>query len=149
MYAANPFNSPNAMNRSGMYRQVGVSSAIDNASPHRLVTMLYDGLLESIAEARSALVKRDIEVKGRAVSRAVRILEEGLRAGLNSNAGGELAHNLNALYSYISQRLTLANVRNDADVLTECYALVEPLRDAWVEIAASAPAAAAQERVTA
>ena len=149
MYAANPFSSSSAMNKSGMYRQVGVSSAVDNASPHRLVTMLYDGLLESLAEARGALIKHDIEAKGRAVGRAVRILEEGLRGGLNSDAGGELAHNLNALYSYISQRLTLANLRNDADALSECYALVEPLRDAWVQIAAAAPAATAVERATA
>jgi len=149
MYAANPFRSPNAGSMPGLYRQVGVSSAVDNASPHRLVTMLYDGLLESIATARNAVIRKDIEAKGRAIGQAVRIVEEGFRGGLNREQGGELAQNLNALYAYISQRLTHANLYSDADTLTECYGLVEPLREAWVAIGATAAAGERQERVSA
>lgn len=149
MYAANPFRSPSASNMSGLYRQVGVSSAVDNASPHRLVTMLYDGLLESIAEARGAMGKNDVERKGRAIGRAVRILEEGLRAGLNRQQGGELAQNLNALYTYIGNRLTQANLYSDATLLAECYGLVEPLRDAWIGIGAVVPQDTTRQRVSA
>jgi flagellar secretion chaperone FliS len=110
---------------------------VDSASPHQLVTMLYDGLLEDIAEARSAMGQGDIERKGHAVGHALRIVEEGLRCGLNREQGGELAQNLNALYAYIAQRLTHANLYNDAAVLTECYSLVEPLRAAWTRIGAA------------
>jgi len=149
MYAANPFRSPNATSMSGMYRQVGVTSAVDSASPHRLVTMLYDGLLESIAEARGAVDQGEIGAKGRAIGRAVRILEEGLRGGLNRDQGGELAQNLNALYSYIAQRLTYANLHSDAASLAECYGLVEPLRDGWIAIGAANAATLLPERASA
>ena len=142
MYAANPFRSPNASNVSSMYRQVGVASAVDHASPHRLVTMLYDGLLESITQARGAIAQGDIEAKGRAIGRAVRIVEEGLRGGLDRQRGGALAQNLDALYQYVAQQLTRANLRSDTAALAECHGLVKPLRDSWVDIGSAEPRAA-------
>src|SRR5262245_8546693 len=138
MYAANPFRSSSA----SMYRQVGVASAVDHASPHHLVTMLFDGLLEAIAEASGAIAKGDIEVKGRAIGRAVRIVEEGLRGGLDRQRGGALAQNLDALYQYVVQQLTKANLRGDSAALAECQRLVKPVRDAWVDIGSAQPQAA-------
>jgi flagellar protein FliS len=140
MYAANPFRSSSSV--STMYRQVGVASAVDHASPHQLVTMLYDGLLEAIAEASSAIAKGDIEAKGRAIGRAVRIVEEGLRGGLDRQRGGEVAQNLDALYQYLVQQLTKANLRSDTAALAECQRLVKPVRDAWVDIGSAQPQAA-------
>ena len=75
-----------------------------------------------------------IDVKARAISRAVRIVDEGLRACLDLKAGGALAADLNDLYAYLATRLTLANLRNDEALLDECQRLVTPLRDAWLEI---------------
>jgi len=142
MYAANPFRSPAASKVSSMYRQVGVASAVDHASPHRLVTMLYDGLLEAIAEALSAIAQNDVEAKGRAIGRAVRITEEGLRGGLDRQLGGELAQNLDALYQYLVAQLTKANLHSDTAALAECHHLVKPVRDAWVDIGSAQPRAA-------
>ena len=76
-----------------------------------------------------------LEAKGLAIGRAVRIVEEGLRAGLNLRAGGTLARDLDELYSYLAMRLTLANVRNDEAALDECQRLVLPLQQAWLAIA--------------
>jgi flagellar protein FliS len=133
--AANPM-----LAASNLYRQVGVVSAVPDASPHRLVTMLFDGLLESIAQARGAMAAGDPARKGREIGRAVRIVEEGLKGNLNLSAGGRLATDLNDLYVYLVLRLTQANLRSDEDALRECQALVQPLRDAWASIA-PAPAA--------
>jgi len=62
-------------------------------------------------------------------------LEEGLRAGLDMNAGGTLARDLHELYHYLVMRLTLANLRNDDKLLTECQQLMKPLHEAWLQIA--------------
>jgi flagellar protein FliS len=121
---------------SGLYRQVGISTSIGTASSHRLVAMLYDGLLESLAEARGAIRSRDIEAKCRALTRAARIVDEGLRAGLNTDAGGSLGRGLDDLYGYIANRLLHANLRSDAAAVEECCRLIEPLRDAWNQISA-------------
>lgn len=113
------------------YRKIAAETGVADASPHRLVAMLYDGFLESVADARGAMRARDIERKGRAIGRAVRIVEEGLRAGLNLKAGGQLAADLNQLYGYVTLRLTQANLRNDEAALDECQRLLQPLREAW------------------
>ena len=125
--AANPFRNPSFNPQSNAYRQIGVTSAVDGANPHRLVAMLYDGLLESIAQARGALRSGNVELK-------CRIVEEGLKGALDINSGGDLATNLNILYGYLSQRLTMANLHNDEAMLQECANLVQPLRDAWMQI---------------
>lgn len=117
------------------YRDVGASTALDSASPHKLVSLLYTALSSQIASARGALARRDVAEKGRAISHAVRIVEEGLRAPLNMKDGGAIAANLHDLYEYIAQQLTLANLRNDDRLLDECARLVETLREGWDGIA--------------
>jgi flagellar protein FliS len=115
------------------YRSVGVETGVGAASPHRLVAMLYDGLLDSLARARGALRDGRVEVKAAELTRAVRIVDEGLKAAL-SPAGGELSQRLGELYAYLSLRLTQANLRNDEALIDECARLVEPLQDAWSAI---------------
>ena len=128
--------TPVSSRAASAYRQVGVQSAVDGASPHMLIKMLFDGLVQSLNAARGALQRGDIAEKGRQIGKAVRILEEGLKAGLNPAQGGDIAGNLGALYDYCVGRLTLANVRNDAALVEEVVRLIAPVAQGWSEIAA-------------
>lgn len=130
----------------GLYQQVRVESKVDGASPHELVTMLFEGFMEAVAQARGAMRDKQAEAKGLAIGRAVRIVEEGLRAGLDRRAGGTLARDLDELYNYLAMRLTLANLRNDEAALEECQRLVRPLHEAWLAIAEEAEAAMPRHR---
>ena len=134
--------TPVSSRAANAYRQVGVQSGLESASPHRLTQMLFDGLLQNLNTAIGALQRGDIELKGQQIGRAVRILEEGLKGGLNREQGGELAANLGALYDYCVQRLTIANLRNDAAAVEEVVALMSPVAKSWQEIGATAPVAA-------
>jgi flagellar protein FliS len=121
-----------------LYRRMAVETEVVDATPHRLVAMLFDGLMEAMVRAAAAMAQGDIEEKGRAICRAVRIIDEGLKAGLNLEAGGGLAKDLQDLYAYLTVRLTQANLRNDASALDECKSLVATLREAWASIAPAA-----------
>jgi flagellar secretion chaperone FliS len=134
MFAMPTASQPRTAAFAGAYRQVGLETGTADASPHRLVQMLFDGFQDSVAQARGALHQRRIEAKCKAIGHAVRILEEGLRAGLDLQAGGALAADLNALYAYVAMRLTHANLHNDEQALDECTRLIEPIRSAWAEI---------------
>ena len=125
------------------YRQVGVETGVASASPHQLVLMLFDGFNEAVAQARAALQLGQVESKGRAIGRAARIVDEGLKAALDVRAGGKLADDLTALYTYVTLRLTQANLHSDARALDECVRLMEPLRSAWIGIG---PAGSAADR---
>jgi len=134
-------NSSNvSLRQAGAYRQVHASTGVASATPHGLVTMLFDGLVGAIAEARGAMRAGNLPAKVKAISRALGIVDEGLSATLNLTDGGRLAADLHDLYAYISLRLTHANLRNDEAALEECTRLIEPVRSAWAQIADKVPA---------
>jgi flagellar secretion chaperone FliS len=138
--SASPSSAAQRLAAGGLYRQVGVETGVAGASPHQLVTMLYDGLLEAIAHARGGLKSGDVEKKGRAITKAVRIVDEGLKAALDHKGGGAIARDLSELYDYLTLRLSQANLRNDDALLEECRRLIEPVRDAWASIGAQVAA---------
>ena len=135
MFTAAP---PSAFGRSfgfaNAYARVGVETSVNSASAHKLIELLFNGFMDSLVTARGAMRAGQIEAKGKAIGRAVRIVEEGLKAGLNLEGGGRLAADLHALYAYVGLRLLQANLRNDESALDECARLLGPLRDAWVAI---------------
>lgn len=120
------------------YKRVSADTGVSTADPHQLVNLLFEGLIQSLNAARGAMERGEIEAKGQSIGKAVRIIEEGLKAGLNLAQGGEMAKNLNGLYGYAVQRLTLANLRNDAAPIQEVLNLIEPLADSWKQIRAGA-----------
>jgi flagellar protein FliS len=124
------------------YKRVAVEAAVDPGNPHQLVLMLYDGALESLRGCSALIARRDIAGKGAAIGRAVRILEEGLKAAVDRSAGGLLPRQLVELYDYMIMRLLQANLRNDTQALAEVIALLEDLRGAWAQIRGSTPTAA-------
>ncbi len=113
------------------YKDVSASTSVEGASPHKLVSLLYQRVASEIAVARGAIVRNDIAGKGKAIGLAVRIIEEGLIAPLDMKAGGAIAINLRDLYEYLVRRLTLANVKSDDAMLKECSDLTDVLRSGW------------------
>lgn len=152
MYApASPFSRPipAGARLSGVYRQVGIETSVSGATPYDLVKLLLNGYFDALVEAKSAMASGDIALKGRALGRATRIVEEGLKASLDTSMGGEVAQNLHMLYGYISVRLTHANLKNDAAAIDECVQLMTPIREAWQGIASQASTAPIHKEVVA
>ncbi|MBN9412052.1 MAG: flagellar export chaperone FliS [Burkholderiales bacterium] len=136
------FTSP-ANRAAAAYRTLDLQGHLDGASPHQLVQMLFDALAVSLGAARRAMLAGDVELKGRHLGKAVRLIEEGLKGGLDMQRGGELAGNLRGLYDYCVQRLTHANLHNDEAAVAEVVGLLDPVAQAWKAIASQQPAAGA------
>lgn len=128
------------------YAQVGVETGVMSASPHKLIVMLYDGVLASLASAVRERNAGNIAAKCAAMSKAVTIIDEGLRTSLNKDKGGDIAVKLDLLYEYIVRRLLEANGTNRFEAVEEAQKLLTDLRGAWLAIdpqkASSAPVAA-------
>ena len=127
------FGSP--MRGARAYETTGVETGVMAADPHQLVQMLFEGARLAIARSLIALEQGDIPSKGQAISRAVKIIYEGLNASLSWDANPEMADRLTLLYDYMVRRLTEANVRNDAKALREVDRLLAELEGAWKAIA--------------
>lgn len=126
--------TPVSARAASAYKRVGAQTSIEGASPHQVICLLFEALLRSLNSARGAMARGDIETKGEAIGKAVRILEEGLKSGLDMEAGGELAVNLNGVYNYSILRLTTANLKNDVSLVEEVTQLIVPVFDAWKSI---------------
>ena len=133
--------TPASSRAANAYRQVGVQSGVTNATPHTLVQMLFDGLMQRLQAARGDLQRSDVQAKGVHLGQAVQILGEGLKASLNAEQGGELAQNLGVLYDSCIRQLTMANLHNDIEPVEEVIALIAPVARGWKEIGASGQAA--------
>ncbi|GAB7545197.1 flagellar export chaperone FliS [Cupriavidus ulmosensis] len=116
------------------YANVGVQTGAMSASPHRLIVMLFDGARAAIARARFHMEAGKIADKGMAISKAIEIIDSGLRASLDHGASAELAGNLDALYEYMTRQLMLGNLHNDDDRLFEVDKLLADLASAWSQI---------------
>ena len=123
-----------ARNGANAYAKVGMETGVAAASPHKLIVMLFDGALLSIATAAQKMKEGDIAGKGQAISKAIAIIDSGLRASLNKEAGGEIAISLDALYEYMGRRLLAANIENQPAILDEMHGLLHDLKSAWEEI---------------
>lgn len=120
----------------GAYAQVGVESGVMSASPHQLIVMLFDGALLALRAARLHMQNGNIPEKGRSISKALDIVNLGLKASLDSDRGGEIAQNLSQLYDYIGRLLLQSNLNNDLDKLDTASSLLNDLASAWREMGA-------------
>ncbi|MBK9019691.1 MAG: flagellar export chaperone FliS [Sulfuritalea sp.] len=122
-------------NSAQTYAKVGVETAVAAADSHQLIVMLFDGALLAIAKAEGFMSQGMIAEKGEAISRAIDIIANGLRASLDFSAGDELAGRLAGLYDYMGLRLVHANLKNDLGALQEVSRLLGEIKSAWEEIA--------------
>ncbi|MBC7623987.1 MAG: flagellar export chaperone FliS [Aeromicrobium sp.] len=118
------------------YAETHVASGTPDASPHALILMLLDGALSAIGHAQAHIASNNIQEKNAAAAKALRIIEEGLRASLDRTNGGALAQRLDALYDYMARRLLLANLKNDPNGYTEVGKLLREIRSGWEGITA-------------
>ncbi|MBC7454174.1 MAG: flagellar export chaperone FliS [Massilia sp.] len=116
------------------YAKVGLETGVVASSPHKLIVMLFDGALIAVRAAAVHMKAGQIEKKGNAISKAIMIVEDGLRASLDKTAGGQIADSLDALYDYMGRRLLEANITNKPEILDEVVALLAELKGAWEAI---------------
>lgn len=125
-------------NATRTYRDIGLETRVAASDPLSLILMLYDGAIDALTQAQAHFNTGDCGARQAAISRAIRIVDEGLSAALNEN-GGEITHHLRDLYGYMTRRMLSASLAVDAAPLAEVQGLLKDLRSAWNEIAQRPP----------
>ena len=126
-------NTSNFKTAISQYTQVKTESQVPFATPHRLIQMLMEGVLEKIAGAKGHMLNQDVAKKGENISLAISIVS-GLRASLDKENGREIAASLDSLYDYMERRLVEANARNNPAGLDEVAKLMREIKVGWDEI---------------
>lgn len=125
------------------YKKVGIESKVLAATPAKLIELLFDGAVNAITHAKTAMTEGNMAETGRLVSKAATIVSEGLMGGLKMEEGGSLAGNLASLYEYIVRLLLKSQLDKNPDGLEEAKRLLQELREAWGEAVVGAELKAA------
>ena len=129
------------------YGKVEVQSKVNSANNVQLIQMLLDGFIETINKAEVQIQKNDIEGKAKSLIKASNIVM-GLQTSLDVENGGEIAKNLNELYTYISRRVFEINLQNDVKIISEVRDLINSIRDAWKQVPELLPSKDANTKFT-
>lgn len=126
----------NPMKALRQYQKVNSHAQISEASPHRLIQMLMEGALERMAQAKGAMARGDIAQKALLITKTIDIIT-GLRAGLReeNTDDKEALRQLDSLYEYMTKQLTLANAKNDPELIDEVARLLITVKSGWDAIA--------------
>ena len=115
------------------YAAIDTGTRAEQASPHRLIELLYDELLSCLRQAAFAVEGGQLELKSQRVSKALSILH-GLETGLDSARGGEVAASLADVYAGVRGRIMAGNAGNDIEALNEAIDAIAGIAEAWVAI---------------
>lgn len=123
------------MNAPGLsaYKQTNIESIVHEATPHKLIEMLFKGAKDALSQAVGAIERKDFEAKSKKISKAAEIILN-LRTYLDKEKGGEVSDNLNELYTYMATVLIDANRTNDIEKLREVSALLDTVAGGWASM---------------
>lgn len=110
------------------------SSRMETSSPIQLVVALYDGALRFLRTASAAIGAENMPAKGVSLNKAHAIVTE-LLVTLDHELAPDLSGQLEALYSFVLDRIVKANAECDAEKIDEAVRALLPLRDAWAQLA--------------
>jgi len=117
------------------YARISLESRVAGATPHQLIAMLFEGACGAIAHARIAFAQGNVARRGEMISKAINIVDNGLRAALDHQKGPAIAADLERLYDYISRLLMQANLHSSPDKLAQAETLLRDLAEVWQAIA--------------
>ncbi len=126
------------MTTTATLRRLYQSDSVTTASPSRLVVLLFDRLVKDLHLATIAIEKRDIQGSHHALRHAQDVVTE-LSTSLDLEMWPE-GRGLAALYDYVVERLVRANATKSHELVAEVLELVEPLREAFTTVSATAEA---------
>ncbi|OAN16726.1 flagellar export chaperone FliS [Photobacterium jeanii] len=115
----------------GAYQQSQNHAQAASASPHRLIQMLLEGLLDNLSRARGYMERGQIADKGMTITKCLDILN-GLSSVLDEQKGGDVTQELFRLYDYCGRRLFEANIQNDVAAIDEVSHLIREILEGWV-----------------
>ncbi|MDN0075838.1 flagellar export chaperone FliS [Crenobacter sp. SG2303] len=116
------------------YQDDALQTKVLGATPLELIVLLYEGAIEALEKAQRAIADGNIQLKGVMVNKASDIVE-GLRTALNFEKGGDIAHQLDALYLFAKHQISQGHAANDVKALAAVIGVLRELLPAWQHIA--------------
>ena len=115
------------------YKETNAATAIMDATPHQLTSLLLKAALDKLSVAMGAIERGDVTLRTEAIRKVAAIVAE-LQGSLNKDQGGELAERLDALYEFSTMQLIEANLSQDISKLEAVRNVLQEINDGWQQI---------------
>ena len=115
------------------YKRTNLEAELSVADPHRVIQMMFEGLIERLSQAKGAILRHDYEYKANRISKAVGIIN-GLQSSLDRTSNPDLGERMFALYNYMKELLGKASTSLEMQPIDECIELILPIKKAWDSI---------------
>lgn len=118
-----------------LYDKIKAETEVLQASPHRLIQLLFERSLQQIQMARHHMERKNLEKKSQSITKAMDIIFH-LRSSLNFNEpeAKKISEKLSVVYMQIEKELLNANLKNDPLYLDKAKTLLEPIKESWDKI---------------
>ena len=120
-------------NYGGNYQNAYKKASVNTLDQTKLIIMLYDGAIKNASFAVEHMKSGQIEKVHDCLIKTKNIVTE-LMATLNMDRGGDIAKNLQSLYSYMFSQLIEANMNKKTEPVVVVIDLLKELRAAWTQI---------------
>ena len=107
------------------------SNKVSTATPAELTLMLYEGAIKFCNIASYALEEKDMSKVNVNIIKTEKIITH-LRATLDHKY--PVAQDFDRVYDYLYERLVIANIRKDKQILYEITEHIRGMRDTWKEV---------------
>ncbi len=121
------------MSNYGNYQNAYKKASVNTLDQTKLIIMLYDGAIKNASFAVEHMKSGQIEKVHDCLIKTKNIVTE-LMATLNMDRGGDIAKNLQSLYSYMFSQLIEANMNKKTEPVVIVIDLLKELRAAWTQI---------------
>jgi flagellar protein FliS len=115
------------------YQNAYKKASVNTLDQTKLIIMLYDGAIKNASFAVEHMKSGQIEKVHDCLIKTKNIVTE-LMATLNMDRGGDIAKNLQSLYSYMFSQLIEANMNKKTEPVVIVIDLLKELRAAWTQI---------------
>jgi len=115
-----------------MYKDISIETEVLDASPHRLVQMMYEKCIDGIQISRHLMHENDVPKKCQAITKVIDIITYlKLTLNMDDPEAKKLSQHLMVVYDYIEHQLFLANMKNDPVHLDNALVNLKKIKAAW------------------
>jgi flagellar protein FliS len=108
-------------------------TSVETAGKVELIILCYDKAMQCLAQSKAHYQNKEYELKAHKLQKALEIINE-LQGCLDLEQGGQIAKNLDAIYTYITQRLLVGDIKGNFAAFDETIHILGELKDAWQAI---------------
>lgn len=107
--------------------------SIQTADPSKIVMMLYEGAIKNLHQAIEHFESKRNEFGSERIKKTLDIINY-LSSALDHENGGEISVNLDRLYDFCRNTLSMANIYAETKSIRDVIRVLQPLLEAWQAI---------------